>query len=56
VRGLLDGLTAIPAIMKKYACTYDEAETIWKLELEVELLEQPPSAEIIPFPIERVRR
>ena len=54
--GLLDGLVAIPAIMKEQDCSWDEAKALWVISMEVEAENaEPPSAVIIPFPMDRVR-
>jgi hypothetical protein len=61
IRGLLDGLTAIPAIMAEQNCSWEEAHGLWKISMEMEAEAEaakagPPSAVIIPFPIDRVRQ
>jgi hypothetical protein len=53
--GLLDGLTTIQLIMKEQGCTWEEARRLWNISLEVEAENAPPpSAVIIPFPLDRV--
>ena len=36
MRGLLDGITAIPAIMAEQGCSREEAERRWLLSMQVE--------------------
>ena len=36
MRGLLDGITAIPAIMAEQGCSREEAERLWVLSMQVE--------------------
>ena len=35
MRGLLDGITAIPAIMAEQGCSREEAECLWILSMQV---------------------
>jgi hypothetical protein len=43
VRGLLDGLTAIPAIMAEQDCTWEEAQRFWRISMEMEAERAEPS-------------
>ena len=36
MRGLLDGIAAIPAIMAEQGCSREEAERLWILSMQVE--------------------
>jgi hypothetical protein len=52
MRGLLDGLISIPAIMKEQGCTWDEAERLWVISMQVEAENAKPEIVFLQDPLD----
>lgn len=52
MRGLLDGITAIPAIMAEQGCSREEAERLWILSMQVEAETARPEVVFTQDPLE----
>lgn len=52
MRGLLDGIIAIPAIMAEQGCSREEAERLWIISMELEAERTKPECIFLRDPIE----
>ena len=52
MRGLLDGITAIPAIMAEQGCSREEAERLWIISMQVEAENARPACIFLQDPLE----
>jgi hypothetical protein len=51
--GLLDGITAIAAIIEEQGCTWEAAQGLWRISMEMEAERAEPATNIIQFPMDR---
>ena len=56
MRGLLDGITAIPAIMAEQGCSREEAERLWISAMKAEAENARPTMHFTQDPIDIAER